>query len=431
MDVLHICKSDYSGGASIASFRLHQSLNYNSLLKINSEMRVIKKITNDEKILSKKNIFHEKFFPKYLTLINKIYRSSFITKNPVIHSTALLKTGLGKELNNKGYYKKFDIFHLHWLGDTTISIEEIGNLKKPIVWTLHDQWPFCGAEHYVYPNILQTNKLIDKRYYSSYSKLSRLGIEKGIDINKLTWKRKKKFWQKKFHIVCPSKWMAECAYKSSLFKDFPIYTIPNPIDTDLWKPISKNESRKILNISLTKKIILFGAVNINDQRKGAKLLLEALKILLEIIPKELKNNIELVVFGKYKKNRFDINLPIKFIGELKDTEKLNILYSSADVFINPSIQESFGQTASEAHACGTPVVAFNSGGLKDIINHSETGYLANPFDTKSLAYGIKWVLENEDRNFKLALNSRKKATSHWDYSIVSKMYFDLYNKVIQ
>tara|TARA_Y100000991_G_C21953461_1_gene340897 strand:+ start:314 stop:1612 length:1299 start_codon:yes stop_codon:yes gene_type:complete len=432
MNVLQICSSDKRGGAAIASLRLHQCLNYNSHLKINSEMRVIRKVTNDDKIISKNNIFHRIFFPKYLSLINKIYRSSFATTNPATYSTALIKTGLGRELNNQKYYNKFDIFHLHYLGDITMSIEEIGNLKKPIVWTLHDQWPFCGAEHYLDLNIMRKNQLIDKRYYSSYSKLSRLEIDYGIDINRLTWLRKKKYWKKNFHIVCPSKWMEECACKSSLFKNFPIHTIPNPISTDLWKPISKYESRKILNISLSKKIILFGAVNTNEERKGAKLLLKALKILIEIIPKEFNKHLELVVFGKYKKkNRFDINLPIKFIGELKDTNKLNMVYSSADVFVNPSIQESFGQTASEAHASGTPVVAFNTGGLKDIIKHLETGYLANPFDPKSLAHGIKWVLENEDRNFKLGLNSRKRAIRNWDYSIVSKKYSELYNNVIK
>lgn len=431
MNVLHISKSDFSGGASIASLRLHQCLN-NYNLEINSEMRVIRKITNDKKIISKNNIFHKKIFPKYLTLINKIYRSSFKTKNPVIHSTALFKTGLGEELTKKKYFKKFDIFHLHWLGDSTISIKEIGLLKKPIVWTLHDQWPFCGAEHYTYPNIEKVNELIDRRYFSSYSSESRLGIDRGIDINRYTWLKKKKYWQNKFHIVCPSKWMSDCARKSSLFKNNPIYTIPNPIDTELWKPISRNESRTFLDISLSKKIILFGALNIHDQRKGAKLLFEALKILLQVIPNDLMKKIEIVVFGKDQyKNKFDIKLPIKFVGKIKDINKLSMIYSSADVFVNPSIQESFGQTASEAHSCGTPVVAFDSGGLKDIVTHLETGYLAIPFDARSLANGIKWVLENDIRNSRLGINSRRKAKENWDYSIISKVHTDLYKKVIR
>ena len=108
-----------------------------------------------------------------------------------------------------------------------------------------------------------------------------------------------------------------------------------------------------------------------------------------------------------------------------------MIYSSADVFVNPSIQESFGQTASEAHSCGTPVVAFDSGGLKDIVTHLETGYLAIPFDTRSLANGIKWVLENDIRNLRLGINSRRKAKENWDYSIISKMHTDLYKKVIR
>ena len=96
----------------------------------------------------------------------------------------------------------------------------------------------------------------------------------------------------------------------------------------------------------------------------------------------------------------------------------------------PSIQEAFGQTASEAHACSTPVVAFSIGGLIDIVSHQKTGYLAKPYDPESLAYGINWTIENEERNQKLSLSSRLKAQKYWDSKVIARRYIDAYNSAL-
>ncbi len=98
--------------------------------------------------------------------------------------------------------------------------------------------------------------------------------------------------------------------------------------------------------------------------------------------------------------------------------------------IVPSKLEAFGQTASEAHACGTPVVAFGATGLKDIIDHKITGFLVDSFDSISLAKGIDWVLRDDDRGEKLSRNSRQKAEKTWDYGIVANQYITLYEKCI-
>ena len=123
MNILHICKSDFTGGASRASFRINESLNKDPKLNINSKMRVIIKKSSEKNIISKNNIFHNYLFPKFISLMNKTYRKGFNTQNKVTHSTAILNTGLAKELNNRDIFKKIDIFHLHWLGDITLSIK--------------------------------------------------------------------------------------------------------------------------------------------------------------------------------------------------------------------------------------------------------------------------------------------------------------------
>jgi len=433
MKVLHIAHSDLSGGAAKASFRIHQSLKKNPNFGINSKMRVIRKLSKEKDIHSKQNLFHNYIYPKLINYINKFYRYGFKTPNQVLHSTAIIKTGLGKELNNKNIYKNIDLLHLHWLGDSTLSIEEIGSLKKPIIWTLHDQWPFCGAEHYIYQNIENFSNNEDKRYFLNYSKKSRLTFESGRDINRLTWLRKKKNWDNNLYIICPSNWMADCAKKSSLFKNNPIFVIPNPLDTKEWLPVNKLIAKEKLKISPNKKIILFGAIDIlNDQRKGAHILFEALSILKKTLSKKLLKSIELVAFGRAEGQiKYDLGLPVKFLGHINNNKKLNLIYSAADVFVMPSILESFGQTVSESHACGTPVVGFRTSGLIDIIDHLETGYLALPFSARSLAQGMKWVLENDLKIKELSDNCRRKALSQWDYSIVSSKYYEIYNQIIK
>ncbi len=428
MNILHVCKTDMGGGAARAAYRINEALNTNSSL--NSKMRVIIKKSNEKNILSKNDIFNSYLFPKYLAIINKIYRLGFKTKNNIIHSTALIKTGLERELRFYKLYNDVDIIHLHWLGDITLSIEEIGLIRKPIVWTLHDQWPFCGAEHYTYPNPNNKSKFIDKRYFSNYEKESRLSFESGRDINRLTWLRKKKAWGKKMHIVCPSKWMNECAKKSSLFKNHQIITIPNPIDTNFWLPIPQEKARKELNLPLDKRLILFGAMSAGDKRKGIHFLLEALNKLNLLLEEKMLKQIELIIFGEENNNSIEINYPIRFSGRINNDKKLNLIYSAADIFVNPSMQESFGQTASEAHACGTPVVAFDFGGLKDIVEHLETGYLAEPYDTTSLAIGIKWTIENYQRNQIIGIKGREKAVKKWDYGVISEMYSEIYKNIL-
>jgi glycosyltransferase involved in cell wall biosynthesis len=107
--------------------------------------------------------------------------------------------------------------------------------------------------------------------------------------------------------------------------------------------------------------------------------------------------LELVVFGqRAPKSPPSLGFPIHYTGHLHDDLSLRALYSSADAMAIPSRQDNLPNTGVEAHACGTPVVAFNTGGLPDIVEHKRTGYLAKAFETEDLAQGIAWVLAQRD-----------------------------------
>ena len=433
MDVCHINAFDLRGGAARAAYRVHKALlKYQKDLNINSKMRVLHKSGDDITVVGGRPQGTSKIWTNIVPYLNRLTRLGYKTDNPIIHSTAWFKTGLGKELNL--HYKKNmqEIINLHWLGDLTISIKEIGKIKQPLVWTLHDQWAFCGAEHY--ENIYSENQdLLGKRYIDGYLNSNRPINEKGLDINKMVWKNKKKYFKNPINMVCGSEWLADCVKKSALMRSWPVEVIPVPIDLDIYYPMDKALARKILNLPIDKPLILFGAIGgLKDPRKGTDLLFKALNIIKE---KEIQNNyfskLEILIFGESDQKRAESKLfPTHYLGHLYDDISLRILYSAADLLIVPSRLEALGLTGIEAHACGTPVVAFNYGGPIDVIENKVTGALANPFDSYSLAAEIKWVLENKSRNIELGINARKRAENIWSEKRVAGLYKNFYKKVL-
>ena len=336
------------------------------------------------------------------------------TENKIIHSPSVLPSNWVKHINNSDV----DIVHLHWIQGEMLSIKDISKIKKPIVWTLHDMWAFCGAEHY-------TN---DNRWREGYYRNNRPNYELGFDLNRWTWNRKKKYWKSPIQIITPSNWLAKCVKESALMKSWPVSVIYYPIDTEQWAPMDKKHARQLLNLSQDANLILFGAAGKKkDPRKGYDLLLSALECIKA--DKKIKK-IELVVFGQSKpKSQPDLGFPIHYFGHLYDNLSLRALYSATDLMAVPSRQDNLPNTAVEAQACGTPVVSFDIGGLPDIIEHQKTGYLAKPFDTNDLAQGIDWVLNAENYS-ELCKNAHDKVLKEFDSEVVAKKYIALYEKIL-
>lgn len=424
MNVLQINQSDLSGGAARAAYRIHQSLvHHGASLEIQSQTRVLQKLSHDPTVIGnplKTNPLWRRIRPR---IINQVYRN-FNTQNPVLHSIAFLKTGLGKELSDASA----DIFHLHWLGNNTLSVEEIGKLSKPLVWTLHDQWAFCGAEHYV-----NLPPFKDERYIEGYTADNRPSHEKGPDLNRWTWQRKCQAWQKPIHIVCPSNWLANCARKSALMKDWPIVVIPNPIDLETWSPFDQTQARKVFNLPVDLPLILFGAIGgTYDPRKGSELLQAALHYLKDLVSNTYLSSLELVIFGQGRPQSVpDFGFPVHFMGHLRDDVSLRLLYLAADVMVIPSRLDNFPNTGLEAHACGTPVVAFRYSGLTDVVTDGITGMLAEPFEPESLAQAILMVIKEPDRRKEMGRAARVKAESVWSPEVVAKQYAELYRSILK
>ena len=313
-----------------------------------------------------------------------------------------------------------DIIHLHWMGAGFLRVETLGKLNKPLVWTLHDSWPFTGGCHVPFECT---------RYQQNCGACPVLGSTRDADLSRSTWDRKAQAWQGlNLTLVAPSRWLADCARSSSLFRDVRVEVIPNGLDTGLFRPRGKEASRRLLGLPQDKKIILFGAIRAaSDPNKGFHLLLPALQSL-----GKQASELMALVFSSFDKDAMhDAGMPVFDLGRIQDDEKLSLIYSAADVFVVPSIQEAFCQTATEAMACGTPVVAFAATGLLDIVEHQKSGYLAKPYDSEDLAHGIAWVLADEERHQSLSLQARRKVEADFSIDKVAQRYARLYDRVLK
>ena len=411
MKVLIISKEDMQGGAFIAAYRVHNALLKNG---VDSLMWVDKKTSDDLTVVGPTTKIAKLLANLRPSLINHLLVKLQKTNNKVIHSPSVLPSTLVKRINESDA----DIINLHWIQNEMLSIKDISKIKKPIVWTLHDMWVFCGAEHY-------TN---DNRWREGYNFNNRPSYERRFDLNKWTWERKKKYWKNPIQITTPSQWLAKCVNESKLMSSWPVTVVANPLNTEIFKPMDKKNACRKLNLPDKVSLILFGALGgKKDPRKGFDLLISALKH-LENQPKAKK--VELAIFGQSKpKSPPNLGFPTHYIGHLSNDASLRLAYNAADVMVVPSTQEAFGQTASESISCGTPVVAFGVGGLLDIVDHQINGYLANPFDTNGLAQGIDWVINAENYS-ELCKNARDKALKEFDYKVIAKKYISLYEKIL-
>lgn len=413
MKIILVNTNDIQGGAAIAVYRLLKGLQQSG---VEAEMLVQSKKSDDYSVIGPQTKW-QKLFGKFRPTLDSISIRFYRQRKKIIFSPALIPDNICKKIQDIDP----DIVHLHWIAEGFIKIESLAKMKKPIVWTLHDSWAFTGGCHIPFDC---------KKYIKSCNYCPTLSSNKKNDLSYKIWKRKKKSWKNlNLTIVTPSSWLGECAKRSSLFYKTRVEVIPNGLDLNRFKPIDKNIARDILCFPKDKKLILFGALSaLSDKRKGFLLLKEALK---KLSSKENKD-IELVIFGSSKpKDEENLGFKTHYLGQLNDEISLVLVYSAADVIIIPSIQDNLPNTIMESLACGTPVVAFDVGGIHDMIDHQRNGHLAKPFDTEDLAYGIEWVLEDNSRWEKLSKNAREKVIKEFDIVKVTKRYMDLYKDVLK
>tara|TARA_Y100001935_G_C17270474_1_gene491640 strand:- start:114 stop:1337 length:1224 start_codon:yes stop_codon:yes gene_type:complete len=403
--VLHINYSDIKGGAAIAVKRIHDA---QKKIDIDSKIVVAEKYLDLKDIIGPKSTFEEVKW-KVLNSINRKIGNLEKKERYDSNSYNLIPNNFVKKLNKINC----DIINLHWIGSNLIPIKDLKKINKPLVWTLHDMWPYTGSEHY-------TKSF---RFVEGYNKNNKPKEQRGYDIEKYCWSLKKKNYPKNLKIIATSNWQLNNAKKSFLLKDKKLFKIPLPIDFNFWRPMKKSIARNILNIPENKKLILIGSEKIDLERKGYNLIDSILNIVDN-------NNTLLIVFGRNSKKLEKINKFNKIYFEeiSPNSQDLKILYSACDLFLAPSIQESFGQTVLEAASCCLPSICFENNGISEIIDHKVNGYIAKEGNVEDFAKGIDWCLQSLKQNDmeKNLKNLKEKFSSQ----VIAEEYKKLYKSII-
>ncbi|MFC1576911.1 glycosyltransferase family 4 protein [Candidatus Omnitrophota bacterium] len=402
------------GGAGKSALRLHRGFRS---IGVESKMLVLHRNSSDNDIAR----------------LKKDYSIFSIVYNGLSRRLISLKVFTHKNTRQKGMdiftdcrspyavsknllVQEADIIHLHWIATMVDHSEFFSNNKnKAIVWTLHDNNPFTGGCHVAGDC---------RKCESGCGACPQLGSTDPDDLSKKIFKRKEEACKGcNIHIVAPSKYLADFAKKSLLFKEFSINVIPNGVSTSVFTERNKKYSRDLLNLPQDKTLLLCGA-DYSSENKGFKYLAQALKLLKN------EKSAALVLFGKYNKALFkDVGVPVYHLGYIYKEELLSHVYSAADMCVMPSLADSFGNVILESMACGTPVVGFNAGGIPELIKSQKTGLLAKVRDAQDLAEKIEWMMHHPAERQQMGDAARKLVEQEYTMQIQARRYLKLYEAI--
>lgn len=341
------------------------------------------------------------------------------------------KYSVKRSLNLFSYPTVIDAFktansinHLHWINNDTLSIFDLCRIPNASIVTLHDEWLYCGSEHYA--DFLASSN----EYADGYSLFS--GRSRGINWSFFVWKIKMRAFAGRSDLIftVPSSWMLARAKASAILRDASIYLLPNPIDTDVFcfsEQCLRNGNREKYGLDSDDFVISFGAIDgRRNPVKGGALLDEALNVLFNNLSEELRNKVKIVIFGGRPKDKKQGPFHSVHVGHISLPKVLASIYGMSDCVIVPSYVESFGQVAAEAQACGVPVVAFATSGLTDVVIDQRTGFLAESFSPTSLANQIqKLVHMPVSERLCFGVRARDHVVKKFSYDVVSKMYLEI------
>lgn len=313
-----------------------------------------------------------------------------------------------------------DIVHLHWIAKMIDYPSFFASLPDdfPIVWTLHDMNPFTGGCHHSDDCEAFTDQC------RHCPQLPEPGPE---DLANRGFRVKRRALSgRNLHIVTPSRWLEERVRRSRIFgRVRSLQTIHNGLDVNLFAAQEKRAARRALRLPADKFVIGFGAPSFDNLRKGPVELLDALARLRD------PDRIVGLGFGAGQVPRTGRRLPeLVMAGYINDPRKQVALYSAADVFVLASLGENMPQTAVEALACGTPVVAFAVGGVPEIVRPGRTGLLAPVGDARALAGQIQWLLDHPAERARMGTNARRLAVRQFDQTQQAGRYLELYQGVL-
>jgi glycosyltransferase involved in cell wall biosynthesis len=340
----------------------------------------------------------------FFTTLDRFPTWVYHRRKPEIFSPGLF----GPRISSHKEILDADIIHLHWSNHGFVSIKELKKINKPLVWTMHDMWVFTGGCHHSF----SCNK-----YLKSCGSCPALNSENEKDLSYWVLKEKlREMPTNNITFVAISSWMREMADKSTLLngKGGPI--IFSGIDTLKFRYIDSKAARESLSLPRDKKIILLGAHDLLNPTKGVGFSLEALS--------KLDKDILVITFGNGTLSNESLSQKVINFGFIEDREKMAQLYSASDLFLASSVAEAFGMTVAEAQCCGTPAIAFDSTGPRDIIEHKISGYLARYQDAEDLVNGISYLLSQSFNRNEIS----ERSANLFSIDNMADKYLEIYNE---
>ncbi len=419
--VLHLSTFHLAGGAGIAAARLNRALNRNG---VRSELLVAKKSVAEPGVSGLADSGPGKAFFWLRFVAERLFFLPYERSAEVRY--AFSPAVSGKDLAAHRLVKEADIIHLHWINFGFQSVGDIGRLMslgKPVVWTLHDMWAFTGGCHH-------SGECDHFMSSCGNCKFLKRPGEKDLSYDRLL--SRKQLWKPGggFTAVACSRWLGRRAQAGSLWQPSDVMSIPNPLDTSLFRRIADFSEYPGLGVPGDKTYILFAAAKVSAKGKGFGFLHEALRILVSRNP-DARQKLGLLVLGADDGGMLDdIPLEARFLGYISSDEMLVKVYNAASLYVTPSVEDNLPNTVMEAMACGTPVVGFPTGGIPEMIDHKVNGYVADYKSPGSLADGIAWVLEN-NAGGALSEAARQKVLREYDEKVVAGRYHELYKSLLR
>ncbi|TKK70330.1 glycosyltransferase [Ilyomonas limi] len=395
--VVHIQYSTNSAGS--AAFRLHKEL-----LKAGIDSSIVSLIAD---IPGYHKIKYLGRLPKLTARVNNKLQS-YLIKNIKAQYGFFTYPIAGTNVAKLTEVRDADIIYVHWALNGFLnfrSLHQLARLQKPIVFFMHDMWTITGGCHYSFSC---------EKYKTACQQCQMFEGVKMIDLSAKQFKRKSSLYSSydNLFFISPSKWLYSCSKEAMLIKNKPLFHIPNILDNTLFKPINKQEAKKVFNIGSNEAVVAFGAVSVNNPYKGWAYLQKALAVLK--LNNDIKKDISVLIFGSGYNQQIADAIPFKtyFLGFLKDEYSLALAYNAADVFVAPSLADNLPTTILESLSCGTAVVGFDVGGIPDMIRHKKNGYLAKYKDAVDIAKGITYCINENTKGdispeFKTALVIKK------------------------
>lgn len=418
MKVVHLSTYDIAGGAARAAYRLHSGLRR---LGHDSLMYVYRQRSNDPTVTAFKP---PKDLPTRLRarLRRERIRRSFArygaSRPPGYERFSDDCTVHGSEL--VAQLPPGDVINLHSIADFVDYRSFFTRVPQhtPIVWTLHDMYPFTGGCHYDHGC---------GKYVSGCGSCPQLGSSDSADLSNQIWQRKRKVFEQiesnRLHLVALNNWMATEVKRSPLLQKYPVVVIPNGLDVDDFAPRDRRYARDVLGVPQDAKVLLFVASSVENRRKGFALLTKVVARLKD------SANLWLISLGTGDQN-VSQEIPHIHLGSVGNDRLLSVVYSAADVFVIPSLQDNLPNTVLESLACGTPVVGFDVGGIPDMVRPGVTGLLAPATDVAAMSNAIRRLLSNEAARLEMAINCRRVAVKEYALEVQAARYTELYGRIL-